>query len=216
MFELALEIANMTEKRCTPEELVRLMAIHKIYRTEAGERQGFDTSFATEQGNVYLTLPEPGIVKMVNRYRSDPDCDHQHDVLLPSDEGYRQKLWERVRAIRDEIRSWFDDFIENECVDFQRVKDCMKDMTIKVVAYAETDDPWQPDMGMSFDHGTLKSYIISHEIIWTLYRNAGNEFQRIRRCPECGKYFYAKDLRKVFCSTKCRNANAYKLRKEQN
>ena len=210
--ELGLYLANMEEKDCDRRELLQMMAKYGIYPTVAGQKRGFENSIYCEDGKIIALIDDDAYSHLIKNLGN---VTGEKLVFLPSDKDYGDFLWHCIENVRDELREWYDSMIENNGVNFEHINKTTSALKIRIMAISPTSDPWQPQMGMEFDSSTFKAFVISREIILPLFRNEGHEFQRIRRCPECGTYFYAKDIRKVFCSNGCRSTNAYKAKTQQ-
>ncbi|QTO41333.1 hypothetical protein [Desulfovibrio desulfuricans] len=206
--ELGLYLANLKEADCNQRDLLKIMAAHGIFHTVAGQKRGFETSIFAENGHQYSLVEDEYAVEMKKAF--GPEF-----MTLPSDEGYQAGLWACVGAVGAELRSWYDGIAAEGGFDVARVQELTSNLNVRVAVLSKTPDPWQPQMGMNFDGSNFKTIVLSREIVFPLFRNEGHEFQRIRRCPECGTYFYAKDIRKVFCSNGCRSTNAYKAKAQQ-
>jgi len=54
---------------------------------------------------------------------------------------------------------------------------------------------------------------ISYWLLFNVLRNG--EFSRLRKCPKCPKFFVAKDLKRRFCSDRCKDEHHGERRKEE-
>ncbi len=206
MLEFAIAIANMARKECTAEYVQELIKEHGYYCSMAGEKLGYEEFFHDKDGKWI-------ILSSLETYQSIKDSSPGR-VVMPYEANYELALWTEISRIQDELILWFDDFIEG-IVPFERLSNLCNDISPKVIVYGPGADQWHPDMGMTFSSKTLFDYILSREIIWPFFRKEGGSFKRVRKCPECGKYFYAEDTRKVFCSGQCKGLNFYRAKKNK-
>ena len=206
MFELSLTILNMKKEECTAE---RVFEIHKTFPIEVSRQysvEGFESVLHTQDQKWLFLHHEEGFVS---------DKEALPDVFfLPSDEGYDNLLWSEISLIQAELRIWFDSFIDG-IIPFERLQEtCSKIEPILFVS-SKGENPWKPIMGVWGKTRTLLDFILMNEIIGTFYSGLGEQFQRIRICPECGNYFYAQDIRKIFCTQDCKGANFYRLKRKK-
>lgn len=203
MFDLAIEIANMKKSECTPQAIQNLFARYGIYRSQKGQEVGYESSWFDD--NIFIFFnKEDTLYKALAANKAIPGQEDGCAYYAPGDKHYAEVLWAKVSDVQEKIRALFDKFIHGDPAT-EELKEICDNYKMRICFYAVTENPWRPNLGMIYDDSSVERYIISHEIIAIFYRGEGELFQRIRRCPECGKYFYAKDVRKTYCSEKCRN-----------
>jgi len=202
MLKIAMQIANMTEEQCTAENIQSIVMRCGYYQSMAGEERGFELGMFDCEGNL-LVLTE-----------NDFHRNLKEKVFFPGDPNYNNLLWQEIGRIKKELVELFDSFIDDN-VPFSKLEAICKEISPKVVFYAPGANEWDPQMGMTFDNRTLRNFVLSQEIIWPFFRYEGEQFKRVGRCPECGTYFFADNIRKMFCSASCKGHNFYRTKKEK-
>lgn len=215
MLELALAIANMKKTDCTSNNLINIFAKNGVYWTERGKEIGFDTSFSTKNYHVALMENDP-LCKLYARNKSDLDKETRDKYIIPGENDYENKIQKAVGQVRKEIRTWLEYIVENNGIDYQRLKGFLDKNKMAIVAFSETDNPFQPNIGISYGLPELENYIIAREFIWPIFKHEGDRLSRLRQCPECNDFFFASDIRSVYCSRKCRNTTHNKKQKKDN
>lgn len=210
MFDLAIEIANMKQEECSEKSIQNLFARHGIWASEDGYERGFEPYWWNNDGNekgVYALFFDSQIAHDHIIYTTSKKIEKEQKIkraLAPGEQGFDGSLWRVVSEVQAEIRNLFNEFISGyPCP--EKIKKLFKDLSLKVRYIDNPEDKWSPVIELEGDHKSVKNLILSREIIFPFYRGEGHLFQRIRRCPECGNYFFAKDVRKTYCSEKCRN-----------
>lgn len=215
MLELALSIANMKKDDCTSNNLINIFAKNGVYWTERGKEIGFDTSFSTKNYHIAL-IENDSLCKLYDRNENDLDKETKDKYIIPKKNDYEQKLQKAIGQVRKEIRTWLEYIVENNGIDYQRLKVFLEENKIAITAFSKTDNPFQPDIGISYRLPELENYIIAREIVYPIFKHDGDIFSRLRQCPECKDYFYADDIRSIYCSRKCRNTTHNKKQKKDN
>lgn len=211
MFELGLEFANIEREDCTAPKMLRIFATHGIYFTKKGQQDGFEQWFYYNCMHIALIND----CAFINDIRSKQNTVRLRETTaIPSDSWYDESLWEAVSTVQSQLRAFYDEAIKYDRIPIDTVRAIYNDLKPPVYISGSTEDPWQVEIGIDCRRNNLLELILSQEIVEPIYKGLGREFQRIRRCPKCGRYFYAKDIRKLFCSTKCKNAHMYLQRKE--
>jgi len=205
--DLAIEIANMKQEDCTARNIQNLIARHRMWVSQAGYEAGYETYWwdKNEKGEELSLLfytPQPGSLFGKVREMQRPGCGYI--VLCPGDDNYEATLWEAVSSVQKTIRALFDNFISG-LPDIEMLQTLCKQMSLQPF-FEKTNNPWIPQIVAPVDRSTATKLILSREIVIPFIHGIGENFQRIRCCPECGDYFYAKDIRKTYCEEKCRNS----------
>ena len=131
-----------------------------------------------------------------------------YNAIFPGEPGFSEKLWEAISPARDELTFWFEEFSQ-ERVSFNRLKTLCEELKPRIIAYSEEEDKWSPNMGLSFpQNNDLRSYALTHCIISSFFRGEGHNFERIKRCRFCEKFFWEGRKGREFCSDGCRNKNS--------
>ena len=132
-----------------------------------------------------------------------------HDELKKEiDKNGEAYLPQIITQAVERVRVWMDDFIAIGDIPSQRVEETLSDLKPTMATFVSRGK-WFGSCEVKIRAGFADA-LIFHEIVLPILSGKGEMFSRIRKCPECGAYFYASDIRKTFCSVKCRNANAYK------
>ena len=204
MFDLAIEITNMKKSECTPQAIQNLFARYGISYTQKGADVGYEDHWFGDGKYIFFDRENPFYKKLAATPEGTTILTSKIPTYAPGDEHFAEVLWAAVSNVQEKIRAFFDKFIQDDPATEELKKIC-DNYRMRIFFHGVTDNPWRPSLGMLYDNSSVERYIISHEIVATFYRGEGELFQRIRRCPECGNYFYAKDVRKTYCSEKCRN-----------
>lgn len=214
MFNISKDFANMKEEDCTPSNLLKIFAINEIVLSSDDWNSTFNTHAIFDKYHIYLTEPSQKTREYREKIKNDK-INYKFPMVFPDDNDYKKILLSEVKSIRDEVRTWFDFIIKNQSIDESKLNDFMINHNMQLNTTGLIDK-FEPDFYISPCFDNLKSFIISHDLILPLYKGYGKDFKRIKRCPECKKYFYAKDLRQIFCGIECKNTNYYKNKKEKN
>ena len=206
MFEMSIKFANLCENECSAENIQEIIKQFGCFMSLAGEKRGYDHDFYDSKGNLIVLTIE---LTHLDSKKANPD-----KTFLPGDPDHKRHLWQAILRIKEELAMWFDGFIENK-VPFDKLKSLFLEINPSLVVLAEGKTPWQPQMGMTLGSGSLREFVLAREILLTFSRGKGEQFKRIRKCPECGKYFFAHDVRKTFCSPHCKGANFYRINKKR-
>lgn len=216
MFSLAIELSNIKKSECKHPAIRNMFARHNLYVSQAGAEAGSEHYWWTGEKNkgiafIFLERPASDDIVYEMGLAAEKETGKKR-MLCPGDEGYNEYLWDKVSNVQEKIRVFFDKFIQGDPAteEFQKLCD---EYHMKIRFRDATDDPWIPSLEMTYDDTSTERLIISREIVATFYNGLGPLFQRIRRCPECGDYFYAKDIRKTYCSEKCRNTMNNRIRR---
>lgn len=202
MLDLSLRIANMTPKDCTVDAVLEIIK-------ESGHIPNAKGDY-----NLYFRDGEKIIFLSVDDFSVLAAARHPDNSALPSDKNYHEVLWGAISNIQAEIRFFFDAF-NNGDVPIEAVQSLYDELDVKTVLIENADNKWLPHKAMDANVKTLRNHLLATEIVWPFFKDRSEAFQRVRRCPECGKYFYAKDIRKIFCSQDCKGANFYRLKKKK-
>lgn len=106
------------------------------------------------------------------------------------------------------VREWLNDFIYLGDIPSLRVEETLNDLKPTMAAFVGRGK-WFGSCEVKIRAGFADA-LIFYEIVLPILSGKGEMFSRIRKCPECEKYFFAKDIRKMFCSNGCRSTHAYK------
>ena len=202
MFDLAIEISNMTQDDCTPNKMLSLFARHQFYCSEYGSRQGFE-EYAYVGGRYFLF-----------KEGAFPPAEASKFTVFPSQSDFSTLLWNEIKEFQQELREIFDSIIENKQLLPNIARKLVDGLELRLKTI-QTDDKFQYRFEFETESSTFEWHVLAREFALPLYHGEGDKLARIRKCPECGTYFYAPDIRKTFCSVKCRNANAYKAKTQQ-
>lgn len=204
MFELSMAIVNMGKAECTPERVLQLHKDNQVYFSQAGYEAGYEDKLITRDKKWLFLIPTE---KFCDFKIASPDA-----IFYPADPEHSNMLWDEIKAVKDELTSLFDSFIDGQ-VPSSRFDELCDEFSIKFKVFENKTNPWQPNIKPSDDGiATFFEYVLCHEILFKFLSSEGEQFKRIRRCPECGKYFFAEDSRKIFCSSQCKGNNFYRLK----
>ena len=205
MFEMSIKFANLCESECNAENIQEIVKQFGCVTSLGGEKRGYDHELYDGKGNLIVLTPE---LAHLDSKGANPDR-----TFLPGEPDYKRHLWHEVRRIKEELVIWFEGFIDDN-VPFDKLKALYLEIKPTLVPITEGKTMWQPEMGMTMGSGSLREFVLAHEILLTFFLGKGEQFQRIRKCLECGSYFHAADIRKKFCSTSCKGNNFYRLKKK--
>lgn len=202
MFDLAIEISNMTQDDCTPDKMLSLFVRHKFYQTVSGARRGFEE-------HVYI-----GGRYFLFREGAFPPAELMGNTVSHSDSQFSSLLWNEIEKFQKKIHTIFDSIIVNKRLLPDIVERFVNDLSLRLKAMRAVDK-FKYEFTLDTTSPEFEHDVLAREFAIPLYHGEGEKLARIRKCPECGTYFYAPDIRKTFCSVKCRNANAYKAKTQQ-
>lgn len=208
MFDMAIAFANLKEEKCNAETIMGIFAKNHYLEHYENNRLTCATHLQTDIAFVDLraeNTPKDNVM-ISEKIRAD----RKHIYLHPSMPDYEKGLWLVIKYVIFDVRSWLNEIVDNEAINFERVASFLKKHQITLQAFSKTDDPFQPFVGVNFLLPNLQDFIILNDIIKPLYEKCGHEFMRLKRCPECFDFFYAKDMRQKFCNIPCRNRHFFK------
>jgi hypothetical protein len=143
-------------------------------------------------------------------FLSDFSNENRRDgVIFPGDDGFDDGLWASVEEIQEEAERILGNFADEKPVDTAWLSKLFIDTADKNFFEPDPIDelnlnfiPVKPAKNLSFYNAVLRFGLVDFFI-----RGEGREFRRIRRCRNCGTFFFAKDLRRIFCTTRCKNSH---------
>jgi len=139
------------------------------------------------------------------------------DIIVSPDEGEKwNDLWERFEDLQGEYRNFLDRCIGGQLdIRFlnKRVQEVRASSGLDFELVPDVN-PWTPLIYWKLYEGTLEDAIEARCLIRPFLRGEGAQFSRIRRCPECEKYYAPKSLKGIYCSTSCKNAANYRAAKK--
>lgn len=206
---MTMDIVNLPKNERTPSEIRRIFAKNKFIESENGKKLGFEPCFFEDDNMVFLNEEDPLFIELYKRE------DYLNTLIAPEIPGYEEKFKEIIGKVADKIRIWLDMPLKNSGIDVNFVNDSLYKMPVKINFSNSPEDPWQPKLAFSYNSSNLSDHIVTKEFLIPLANDKGLNFARIGKCPECQKYIYLNDARKIFCSSQCRNRNFHKLRKEE-
>jgi len=204
--ELLLRFANMREEDCTPEWLLGLYKEFGIMHSMAGDTRGYEHFIITSGMPGYrffMVDDDPTPLEMeVFGLRRVSSLDVRFQLLL----------WPQLSKCRDAIRQQLDNYASG-IIDIDYLNSLMGDTTFR---FSSSLDTWKPKLeSKGYSTGTIEDYICKLEIIDMFLCARGDEFSRVRKCANCGKYFYATHKNnRLFCSKQCKSAYHYRPTKE--
>ena len=218
----ALKLANLTKKQVSAEYIQEIVKDMGYSETVADDERGYALTLycgpAEKQGHwpkVIVLTETAQLNRFIDQVSEDTGKPIKDSYVFPDNPNYVDELWALLEPIRTELRSWFEDFANNNGVSFERLKTLCDDVQPKIIAAHATDDPWQPNMGMTFGKSSsLRSFVLAKHIIWPIFRHEGEMFRRIDKCSECDNFFFAERMGRETCSNACRNRKFQRLRKE--
>ena len=202
MFKLSFRILTFTQETATLSEVKKLL---EDFSTELNLEKESDCFFSAvaDTGKLILFYPE----------MDQPGGKRMNGGVYCDDPGFNAFLWKAIQAIQEELKEWFDDFIYGK-VSVPRLQELQKNMKMEYLII-DSGDPFSPSIFPNVLTSDIKFRVLAHEILDHFIKGNGHLFKRIRRCPECGTYFFAEDIRKMFCSTDCKGHNFYKTNRKK-
>lgn len=204
MFELSLRILSFTRETATLSEIEKLMEDFSAELKCNSEGNRFFPAVA-DTGKLLLFYPNGG--------DTPESARNMNGGVYCDDPDFNSFMWQAVEAIQKELKEWFDGFIVGK-VDVSRLQELQNNLKIEYLIFEDKDDPFNPSVFPNVLTSDVKFRVLAHEILDPFIKGNGHLFKRIRRCPECNTYFYAEDIRKMFCSQQCKGNNFYRTKKK--
>jgi len=203
MFRLSLELANLEKGEKVPQTLQKLLVDHNICTSGGLRPDNFVTSRDCK----------------TKYYLSDPPAENvrPEGAVLPGDPGYFDGLWRTVVDVQEELIRVLSRFSEGRMIETSWLDEVFWSTANRKFFKSDGDEDWNPSCvaialaeNLSFYHVILRRAIVD-----IFLRGEGIGFKRIRRCPNCNKFFRARDLRMIFCGVSCKNDHFYKRARER-
>jgi hypothetical protein len=214
MFDALLEFVNMDAEDRTVDGMFRFVRTHKYFRSQAGYKRGFESSFTTKQ--------KPGIDFVLLDDLAE-DLHRLKSFIMPSDPRINE-MGPLLQQSQAEYIEFLDSVIENQRIDVSWINKRLRGKNRKSedgveigssgIVFRDTKDPFQPLPEIFLDWENIEEFIDVTCIFYPLWREEGHKFARIKRCEHCGNFMYAKSAKRKFCSDQCRMANYYREVKE--
>ena len=226
MHSAPLKIANLTKKNLTAK-YVQGIVQEMEYRNLPDDKYGYATflcdfnrltiSHTKPDDTAVIETPAPDAqivvlteTKELNRSLTKGSAPPNMQFIFersifPGQPGYDEKLLGFMEPIKQELGFWCENFSEGR-VPFDRLQKMCTELNPRIVVRHETLSSWNPYFDI--DLGPLanfKNFVLSRFLIAPFFRGEGESFQRIKKCPVCGSFFFAERLGRGFCSNACRN-----------
>ena len=184
---------------------------HRIYYSVAGGKRGWEDRARVRGDERFWCLTDEAVEISKDLKKVAPD------YFVSPDEGEKwSDLWKRLEGLQGEYRLFLDKCIKGELdLGFlnNRIQQVRASSGLDFELVADVN-PWTPFTFWRFYEGTLEDAIETRGLIRPFLYGEGERFSRIRKCPECGKYFEPKSLKARYCSVSCKNAANYRALKK--
>lgn len=199
--DLLLDFLNLDEEDMTPEGLGRFYAAQGIRHSLAGDARGHEAWLRTTQAPD-LCFP----------FAEDEDLKRLwgESYVSPTAEAFKAILRPLLVQSRDKLRAIVDQFSAGN-VDLGVLISLLHESGIEGFTFLDSGDKWKPTVDYIYKASSIEQHVIAQGVIAPFFYGRGEEFSRVRKCQECGKYFFAKYKNKTFCSKKCINSYNYRV-----
>lgn len=206
MFNLLTDIMNfdidsIKENHKKHIEFTHLLINNNVYWSAKGEKRGCEVRLISGNRIIYLVYPQH-----IKEYESDKNNKDNFILSYPDQDDFYENLKQFISDTKIKIKPWIDAIVENKKIPLNMLGKHINNKTA-VLTLGNSINDFKPDTN------DFSNYIIEREIINPLCQGQREELERLKRCKECNKLFFNKDIRKIFCSDECKYKNFYKNKK---